>query len=243
MDMRGVFDEEEVEPAKATNETELTLSSTVLLGIVLGLVVLCGVCFGLGYMAGNRGTPETTTASKRTDATAPTTLQADSSLSKPSAVTQAAAAPAPAAESAPAAAPVGADPDAGPIANLPSPSPAAPQAPSPAISNPPQAQSHVRPALPTATYDGQPLPVHPQAVQPAMAPANVAMVQIAALANPADAAVLINALRRRGYATFARREPADGLIHVRIGPFSNRDLANQWRLKLLSDGYNAIVQP
>lgn len=76
-----------------------------------------------------------------------------------------------------------------------------------------------------------------------MPPTNVTMVQVAALANPADAAVLMNALHRRGYATFARREPADGLIHVRIGPFSNRDLANQWRLKLLSDGYNAIVQP
>lgn len=234
--MRGVFDEEAVEPAKATNETELTLSSTVLLGIALGLVALCGVCFGLGYMAGNRGTPETP-ASKRTDATAPTTLQADSSLSKPSAVTQAAAAPAPAAESATNAVPAGADPDAGPIANSPSPSPA----PSAGPSSPSQAQERVRPALPTATYSGQ--PAQQQAVQPAMAPTNVTMVQIAALANPADAAVLMNALHRRGYATFARREPADGLIHVRIGPFSNRDLANQWRLKLLSDGYNAIVQP
>jgi cell division septation protein DedD len=69
------------------------------------------------------------------------------------------------------------------------------------------------------------------------------MVQIAAVSNPEDAEVLVAALRRRGYAVSARREVADGLIHVRIGPFNNRNDANQWRQKLLNDGYNAILQP
>lgn len=234
MDMRGVFDDEDVEPAKATQETELTLSSTVLLGIVLGLVAVCGLCFGLGYVAGHRGSEELAVGG-HPDATAPTTLQADSSRSKPSAITQVPAAPAPAPVSATDAVPAGTDPDAGPIANSPTPS----SAPSARPSGAQQAQ--VRPALPAVAYSGQ--PVQPQAVQPALAPASLTMVQIAAVANPADAVVLVNALHRRGYATFARRDPADGLIHVRIGPFSNRDVANQWRLKLLSDGYNAIVQP
>jgi cell division septation protein DedD len=39
------------------------------------------------------------------------------------------------------------------------------------------------------------------------------------------------------------RDPADGLLHVRLGPFSNRDVAGKWRDKLLNDGYNALVQP
>jgi cell division septation protein DedD len=69
------------------------------------------------------------------------------------------------------------------------------------------------------------------------------MVQIAAVSHPEDADVLVNALRKRNYAVTARREAADGLIHVRIGPFSSRDEANEWRLKLMNDGYNAIVQP
>lgn len=69
------------------------------------------------------------------------------------------------------------------------------------------------------------------------------MVQIAAVTHPEDAEVLVNALRRRGYAVTARREVNDGLIHVRVGPFSNRNDANQWRQKLLNDGYNAILQP
>ena len=69
------------------------------------------------------------------------------------------------------------------------------------------------------------------------------MVQIAAITNVEDAEVLVNALRKRGYAVTARREPTDSLIHVRIGPFSSRDEANRWRQKLLNDGYNAIMQP
>jgi cell division septation protein DedD len=69
------------------------------------------------------------------------------------------------------------------------------------------------------------------------------MVQIAAVSQEEDAAVLVSALRKRGYAVVARRDAADGLIHVRIGPFSSRDEANRWRMKLLNDGYNAVMQP
>jgi cell division septation protein DedD len=73
-------------------------------------------------------------------------------------------------------------------------------------------------------------------------PAASLIVQVAALANPDDAEVLVGALRKRGYQASAHREPGDGLIHVRIGPFASRELAEQWRQKLQSDGYNAVVQ-
>ena len=69
------------------------------------------------------------------------------------------------------------------------------------------------------------------------------MVQIAAVSHQEDADVLTGALRRRGYAVSARRDPMDNLIHVRIGPFNNRDEAGRWRKKLLDDGYNAMIQP
>ena len=68
------------------------------------------------------------------------------------------------------------------------------------------------------------------------------MVQIAAVANAADADVLVNALRRRSYNATARRDPHDGLIHVRIGPFRTREEASRWRDRLLGDGYNAVIQ-
>ena len=69
------------------------------------------------------------------------------------------------------------------------------------------------------------------------------MVQVAAISNVDDARVLVDALRKRGFAVTAEREPADNLIHVRIGPFANRSEADAMSKKLLNAGYNAIVQP
>ena len=69
------------------------------------------------------------------------------------------------------------------------------------------------------------------------------MVQVAAVSNQQDADVLVNALRKRNYPVVARRDPADNYIHIRIGPFASHAIADQWRLKLLNDGYNAVVQP
>jgi DedD protein len=68
------------------------------------------------------------------------------------------------------------------------------------------------------------------------------MVQIAAVSRSEDADVLVSALRKRGYAVTERRELGDNLIHVQTGPFTSRNDANTMRQKLLSDGYNAIVQ-
>ena len=69
------------------------------------------------------------------------------------------------------------------------------------------------------------------------------MVQIAAVSHQEDADVLISALRKRGYAASISGDANDALLHVRIGPFASLTEANQWRQKLLNDGYNAIVQP
>jgi cell division septation protein DedD len=69
------------------------------------------------------------------------------------------------------------------------------------------------------------------------------MVQIAAVSHSEDANVLVNALRRRGYSVSVRRDPLDGLLHVQVGPFTNRNDANTMKMKLLNDGYNAIVEP
>jgi cell division septation protein DedD len=78
---------------------------------------------------------------------------------------------------------------------------------------------------------------------PATAPALALMVQIAAVSHQEDANVLVGALRKRGYAVSVSRDAADNQLHVRIGPFSNRNDANAMRKKLIYDGYNAVVQP
>ena len=67
-------------------------------------------------------------------------------------------------------------------------------------------------------------------------------MQVAAVSHQEDADVLLSALKKQGYAVVARQEPQDNLIHIQIGPFSNRNDANAMRQKLLADGYNAIVK-
>jgi DedD protein len=105
------------------------------------------------------------------------------------------------------------------------PSTSASPAPAPAL-------TAVRPAPPAAA-----------ASAPAPAPATGStMVQIAAISRQEDAAILVSALKKRGYSVVIRNEPKDSLLHVQIGPFASRDDARAMRTRLLADGYNAILK-
>jgi cell division septation protein DedD len=227
--MRGVFDEEEDGPAKARRDTELTLGTGMQLLLVFGLLLLCGVCFGLGYFAGHRGAQPATLPDQPATGTQPA-MQAGGSLSKPTATEQAAATPT--TQNAPQQSD-SAQPGSSPAQAAPAVA-AARQGSNPVS---PASQPMVRPALPPAV--NVPLAASTSDVQPAAQ----LTVQIAAVSHQEDADVLIGALRKHGYAVSAHRDPADNLIHVRIGPFNDRDEANRWRLKLLNDGYNAMIQP
>ena len=104
-------------------------------------------------------------------------------------------------------------------------------------------QSAMHSALPGQTTSAEAAASTGSSVQPALTQASGIMVQIAAVSHPEDADVLVGALRKRGYAVSAHRDPADGLLHVQVGPFANRNDAVAMRQKLLNDGYNAIVEP
>ncbi len=225
---RGEFQEEEEQRV-----TELTLGPAMLLAIALGLILMCGIFFGLGYGAGRRGAAQAISTSSQPTAGQPMTAQTGTSLSKPpaSGMIPAAAAPqevgdAPQASSAEGSqagnpltsyAPVGGSSAAG----EPQVRPAIPQQPNGAeATGAPQGNPQVRPALP----QGPPL-----------------MVQVAAVSHQEDANVLVAALRRHGYAATTRRESGDGLIHVQVGPFFSRNEANAMSQRLLGDGYNANV--
>jgi cell division septation protein DedD len=228
--MRGVFDDEELEldpePEQPRREAELNLGPTALWVIFFGLVMICGLCFGLGYTLGRHGSQQPLVAGQ-SSAGAQTTSQADISRPKPSAN-----------------APTGAVPEKqSVVVNLPQ-SAAAGVGPAANAQSSEPVQPQVRPALPTvANTAPSAQPAAAPSVAPALAPTGPLMVQIAAVSHQEDAEVLVSALRTRGYAVVARHEASDGLIHVRIGPFNSRDVANRWRLKLLGDGYNAVVQP
>ena len=254
--MRGYFDDEEADretPVERGRDTDLTLGTVAQLGIVFGLLLVCGLSFWLGYAVGHHGsaTPPTTSA---TQPAAPTAapdqepLQGNGSIPKPSADAQAPA---------PSVSPVNdgaTTPDGDGGANPATPStpkagqnssPTSSPATAPAAAAPTQPQSPVRPAFPAAG-NGSPggAPAAAPAVRPAL-PGNAGqfMVQIAAVSHADDANVLVNALRKRGYTATAQRAPSDGLIHVRIGPFATHEEANRMCTRLLDDGYNAMVQP
>lgn len=232
--MRQVFDEREIDEAESGRETELTLGATGLLIICFGLILLCGLFFGFGYAVGHRSPVELAKSLEKTPPAGSAPIAAGS-VPKPS------PAPAPAA---PANAPDStaptqgsSDPDADvvstPALNPPSNSATASQ---PASSS---SASQVRPAMtPQAAQ-----PASGPAARPPVTPAVRYMVQIAAVSHAEDASVLTNALLHRGYAVTARRDPTDNLIHVQVGPFFDANAANAMRLKLLNDGYNAIVEP
>jgi cell division septation protein DedD len=244
--MRGYFDEEEPEPKQPRRDTELTLGAGAVLGLVLALLFVCGLCFALGYAAGHH-VSASTAANAPTPAPDQEPLQANDSIPKPSASEQTAL-PAPQTGDDSPTNPEPGTPTAGanPTTTQQSPGDSEPGGSptgSPAATAPGSAQP-VQPALPAAgntapTAQGGATP-NVRAALPAQAQW---VVQIAAVANSADAEVLVAALRKRGYSVTAKREAADGLIHVRIGPFNSRDEANRWRDKLLGDGYNAVVQP
>jgi cell division septation protein DedD len=70
----------------------------------------------------------------------------------------------------------------------------------------------------------------------------ITIVQVAAVSHQEDADVLASALKKHGYAVAIRQEPQDKLLHVQVGPFTNKKDAEAMRQRLLADGYNAIVK-
>jgi DedD protein len=226
------FTREELEPAARDRDTELTLGGGMLLALGCGLVFLCAICFGIGYAAGHRATPDQDTVI--IPAPVPkASVTPSGSGTKPGAGQAQLQHSAEAADGGPDVALN--PPTAQPVSSVASGNSGSPQAElKTAVDN----QAH--PSL-IAQPDGTHSPPGFQ-VQPPLPGVQGWMVQIAAVSHSEDAEVLLNALRRRGYAVSARRDSSDSLIHVQTGPFVNRNDANAMRQKLLSDGYNAIVQ-
>ena len=231
------LDEEEL----PRHERELTLSTGAILGIFLGLAVLCGAFFGFGYNVGRKSAPTPLNLSDvNTDP-----VTAGSSPAKPPAGVlsgeETSAVPAMTAKPAH------------------KPSPAAETHPVPLVAEDASEASPVVKPVPTHTLPvttaptpapvvRQPALVAPSALSPsalspsATAAAGTFMVQVAAVSHKEDADLLLSALRSRGYAVAARSGAGDNFIHVQVGPFHDKKEADAMRQRLLTDGYNAIVK-
>jgi DedD protein len=216
--MKTLFDTDEEEEVKAS---EITLSTASLLGIFFGLVLICGVFFGFGYSMG-RGTGQGATQAHALDKI-PASTPGDGDENE-----SAASPPAAAPEEPPASVKAASTPAVKTVVK----EDVASEDDTPAKPAPPASK-------PTALKSA------PAYVPPADAPASTSgrpMVQIAAVARPEDADVLVSALRQRGYGVVVRSEPQDKLLHVQVGPFADRTQAAAMKQKLLSDGYNAIIK-
>jgi len=233
-------------------ERELTLSMSAILGIFFGLVLLCGLFFGLGYNM--RGRQISTAASSDPDAENNTNpafnnfkpAAGSPAGSKPTVVVAPDSPPATgqgSAGSTVTAASSNANAHAATPANTAAPSATGPQSIAPPIVRlAPAAAGHSGPTVtvPTTGQAGGQANVPAATATPAVTGSFV--VQVAAVSHQEDADLLMGALKGRGYAVVARTESQDKLVHIQIGPFGNRKDAEAMRQRLMGDGYNAIIK-
>jgi len=209
-------------------EREVTLNTGTVLALFFTLALICAVFFGFGYSMGRKSVPSAPAPIADTSDSVPISNGGNkpssaSVVSEPipsyspqpqisTASKSATATTVPVAESTPASLHT---------ASLATPAPA---------TRTPAATT------PVAT----PVHIPPTAVTPAAA--GSMYVQVAAVSHQEDADVLRSALTRRGYKVLERNDANDHLIHVQIGPFSDRKAADAMRQRLLGDGYNAFIK-
>lgn len=211
------------------DEKEITLGSAGLLLLGVGLFGLCALCFGLGYAAGHRSPAE----AMRASAEVADQVQIQAGQKERQAKPMAGQETARLAEG-PAASPDGVtSPEGGENSAA-----AAPAGQTAGGVDGVSGDPIVRTALTTQPAGAQTSAARLGAVTESTS----IMVQIATVAHPEDAEVLVGALRKRGYAVSSRRDPLDGMLHVEVGPFASRSEALAMRQRLLNDGYNAVVQ-
>jgi DedD protein len=218
-------------------DREISLGTATILGIFLVLALLCAVFFGFGYSMGRRSAQTIVSAPETT----PVADSTDSTNSKPapgSPINRSAAHKAIADGNDAATAVVDSTASSGATAANVSPSSQSLTSNTRYNSTPQSQTTSIKPV-------SMPRP----AAAPTAIPAAVAVpgigsivVQVAAVSHQEDADVLTNALKKRGYSVAVRQVPQDKLLHVQIGPFANKKDADAMRLRLLADGYNAIVK-
>jgi cell division septation protein DedD len=108
----------------------------------------------------------------------------------------------------------------------------------------PAVQTQTVPLTPVSA-PATPAPAPASAPQPTTSnqqPATVFYVQVAAVSSQDVADILTSSLQKKGYTVEVRHEPQDKLLHVQLGPFSDRKEADAMRARVLADGFNAIVK-
>jgi DedD protein len=239
---RGAEDrsrERAVEMADSPADREVTLNTGTVLALFFALALICAVFFGFGYSMGRKSTqaPVTAANSATTDTAADDTASHSSASDKP-------APGSPAIQPVPGYMSQQEANDANSKSTSAAATPARPTAVTPAAPAPTHTVATTTPAPAPVVRTAPAAVPTPTAAPVTSAPAapGSVFVQIAAVSHQEDADVLKSALGRRGYKVVERSDANDRLIHVQIGPFTDRKAAEATRQKLLSDGYNAFLK-
>jgi DedD protein len=201
------------------------LESRHLVGLFLGVVLLCGVFFTLGYVMGKTqygGAVHAATAIERTVAAA-----------RPS--------------------PKPADSDAAPAA-APAPAPGewdfytkksnadhlqpAPKASGP-VESPTPSGSTIKTAAPAAGAQTTPASAH---LEPPRMTKGSVVLQVAALRHQSDALAMADVLQQKRFPAFVVTPTNDGWYRVQVGPYPDERAADSAKAKLERAGFKAIVK-
>lgn len=224
--LRHREDEDDLDEIHEPRDREITLGTSMILGIFFALAVLCAIFFAFGFSVGRKSSAPTAASVPSPIPNGPATSGVKPGAGSPLTTSTDQPAPGPMVTV--------------PVASTTPPeeattpeersSPAAKPAPE-SVAEAPAAQSAVRtpPAAPATN-----------AAPPVSGPGSV--VQIAAVSHQEDADLLVSTLKSRGYNVAIHTEPQDKLLHVQIGPFATHKEADAMRQRLLADGFNAIVK-
>jgi cell division septation protein DedD len=206
----------------------MTLESRHLVGLFLGVVVLCCVFFTLGYVMGNsqETTARVMAAANDAKPSAPADTAAKSDASQPAVPTPSewrfpsAAEPAkPAEKLEPSKPTVELNPPGG----------------SHAASRPPAISAPAsKPASSTAAAKSK-------TAAPRIAKGSI-LLQVAALTRESDALLLAEALQRKNFPAFLTTPGADKYYRVQVGPYADKESADLAKRALEREGFKAIVK-
>ena len=200
------------EMVEDAESTEITLGTGKLLGLFLGLVVICAIFFSLGYAMG-----------KNSGAVQPQMTEAPATL--PYGATPG---PKPTAGTANDSAPVATTLNAQQATNDPQPSGATRDTTEPDATAPRQGNPKLQPAS-VAVPDSSEVTT------------GAFYVQVAAISKHDDAEMLVSALKKKSYPALISKS-TDNLFHVQVGPFTDGAVARAAKDKLSGDGYQPILK-
>jgi len=195
----------------------MVMESRHLLGVFLGIVVLCGVFFTLGYVMG-RTQYDTSVRAATASRAKPTADLVPAAETKPNT-------------------PVPASSDwnfyrAGEAKSAP-----APLRPEPAAAKPSTiSAASAKPAAKPASSGKS------SRLKPPLIPRGAVVLQVAALTRENDALALAEALQQKEYPAFVLGPAGDNLYRVQVGPFADAGSADKARRSLERDGFKAITK-